>query len=121
MESKVERRIIPIDKYKSFDLDGWSEDLVMGLRIRNNYIRDARMGALNEEREFYDEDGNRFPATHLLMLKTSDLRISRTMVSLKKNIIWSPTDEQINALARIVKKIPENKDLRELLKGLKSL
>ena len=121
MESKIERRIIPVGQYKSFDMDGWSEDLVMGLNIDKDYIRDARMGALNKSMEFYDEDGHRFPATHLLMLKMGDMRLSPSKISMKKHVLWSPTEEQINALARIVRKIPENKDLRELLKGLKTL
>lgn len=114
---RVRRKIVPIDRYKKFDQDGWSTDLVMGLRIRDKNLVDARMGDLYEDGCFYDNDGCRFNATHALILKESDVRISTTL-SVKMPFV--PTKEQIKALEKASTMMPWDKELKGLLKGLKN-
>ena len=115
---RVRRKIVPIDRYKKFDQDGWSTDLVMGLKIQDKHILDARLGDLYEDGYFYDNDGCRFHATHALILDESDVRISTT---LSVNMPFAPTKEQLKALSRAVSMMPWDKELKSLLKGLKNV
>ena len=123
VDARLERRLIPIERYNHFDLDGWSEDMLMGMRIdRDGVIRDARLGCLSkDDGTFYDDDGNGFPATHLLMLKMGDLHLTKTRLSLKKNVLWTPSGEQLKALNKASHMLPWEKELKTLLKDLKQI
>lgn len=115
----LSRKIIPVKEYRRFDIDGWSKDIVVGLRIRKDgFIEDARLGSMLEGDEFYDVDGSGFRATHLMVLKRYDLLIGST-IRLRKRALWVPSDEQIKALSKAVKKLPWDETLKGLLKGLK--
>lgn len=114
----TKRKIIPIESYKRF-YGGWSKDLILGLSTRNGEIKDLRMGDLYEDGTFYDSDGSRFRATHVLTLRPKDTYISQDCIVMKKPFV--PTKAQIDALERMTKKLPWEKELKELLKGIKTL
>lgn len=119
MNDGLKRRIVPIGDYSKFK-DGWSRDLLMGLSIREDgVICDARLGDVYEDGDFYDAEGSYMRATHVMFLGRDDIRLNEKSISLKKVRFFLPTKEQVDSLARIVKKIPENKPLKELLYGLR--
>ena len=89
---KVKRTIVPIDKYRGFDQDGWSNKILIGLRIRDGYIEHAALGDLRKdnwqegytEREFVDADGTELlKCTHVLALKREDLEIQENAIIFK--------------------------------------
>ena len=87
-KKKVKRRIIPIDEYRGFDKDGWSNKILVGMRIRDDGTIDHfAYGDLRDfygEREFVDVDGNQMlNPTHVAILKQEDFKIADGLIVFK--------------------------------------
>lgn len=112
----MRRKVVSVSDYKRFR-DGWSEDVLVGLLVRNGSIVDARLGDLFEDGSFYDKDGARVLVSHIMTLRKKDIRVNGSAVFFRD--VFVPTRDQVLELKRIVKKIPENKLLKDLLNGIR--
>ena len=108
-------KLIPIGKYKAFR-DGWSRDRLMGVKVWKGMIIDMRMGDLYEGDYFYDNDGSRFDATHVVVIGEKDITVSKTRIAMN---MFRPSKEQLKALSKAAHMMPWDNELKTLLKGLK--